>query len=141
MRTDLPPFLSRLLEATNRHDLDALVDCFEPDYRNETPVHPGRGFQGNEQVRANWRQIFTFVPDVRADVLRWAEHGADLWSEWEMTGTRPDGSAHHMRGVLLFRLSGTRAASARLYLEPVDENDSTNVDGAVAAQVRATSAP
>lgn len=56
------PFLRRLQEATNAHDLDALVACFAPDYRNETPAHPSRSFQGNEQVRANWRQIFEFVP-------------------------------------------------------------------------------
>ena len=48
----------RLIEATNRRDLTSMVACFAPDYRNETPVHPSRGFVGREQVRRNWVQIF-----------------------------------------------------------------------------------
>src|SRR5690348_382447 len=58
MSTAAHPFLVRLQQATESHDLDALVDCFDPGYRNETPAHPGRSFEGVEQVRANWSQIF-----------------------------------------------------------------------------------
>jgi len=59
-----------LVRATNDHDIDSLVACFAPDYDNETPVHPSRGFVGREQVRRNWEQIFAFVPDIRAEVIR-----------------------------------------------------------------------
>ncbi len=137
----MPPtmhaFLRRLLEATNRHDLEALVDCFDPAYRNETPVHPGRDFQGPEQVRSNWRQIFTFVPDLHVDVRRWAADDPEVWSEWEMSGTRLDGTRHLMRGVIIFGVRDGRATSARFYLEPVDETDGTGVDDAVRLQVHA----
>lgn len=136
MSTDAHPFLVRLEKATNDHDLDALVDCFASGYRNETPAHPDRSFQGTEQVRANWRQIFEFVPDVRSRVLGQAVDGSDVWSEWEMSGTRRDGTPHLMRGVIVFGLDGDRAVSARFYLEPV-EQDGTTVDDAVRAQVRA----
>ncbi len=67
--------LDRLARATNAHDLDALVDCFAADYRNETPAHPSRSFTGRDQVRSNWTQIFTAVPDLRATVLRSAVDG------------------------------------------------------------------
>jgi ketosteroid isomerase-like protein len=126
--------LQRLVQATNDHDLDALVDCFAPDYRNETPVHPARGFQGREQVRKNWEQIFAFVPDVTADIVRWSAEGDTVWSEWEMRGTRADGSAHLMRGVILFGVRDARASWARFYLEPVDESTG-DVDDAVQRQV------
>ena len=49
--------VERLRQATNARDLDALVDCFDPAYVNETPVHPARGFQGRAQVRGNWARI------------------------------------------------------------------------------------
>ena len=65
-QTDGRQMVERLVAATNAHDLDALVACFDEDYENETPVHPGRGFRGRDQVRTNWEQIFAFVPDVRA---------------------------------------------------------------------------
>ena len=61
--------VDRLREATNGHDLDALVDCFTEDYRNDTPAHPQRSFGGRAQVRSNWEQIFAAVPDISASVL------------------------------------------------------------------------
>jgi len=114
--------LERLRQATNAHDLDALVACFAPDYRNETPTHPERGFTGREQVRTNWEQIFSVVPDIHAEVLRYAVDGDAVWSEWEHRGTRPDGSAHVMRGVVIFGVEEGLATWARFYLEPVQED-------------------
>lgn len=136
MTADLHPFLASVARATNAHDLDAVVDCFDTAYRNEAPAHPSRAFEGPEQVRVNWRQIFTFVPDVHAEVLRWAADGADVWSEWEMSGTRLDGTRHLMRGVIIFGVREDRAVSARFYLEPVEEASAT-VDDAVRTQVHA----
>ncbi|MBI1379261.1 MAG: DUF4440 domain-containing protein [Frankiales bacterium] len=121
MTTDPRPaaLLERLTAATNAHDLDALVDCFAPDYVNETPVHPERGFTGADQVRRNWTQIFAAVPDVHAEVIRSAVDGDTVWAEMEHRGTRPDGSPHLMRGVLVLGVPDTRATWARFYLEPV----------------------
>ena len=34
--------IERLREAMNRHDPDAMVECFDPDYRSEQPAHPNR---------------------------------------------------------------------------------------------------
>ena len=121
--------VERLRDATNAHDLDALVDCFADTYRNETPAHPGRGFTGREQVRTNWTQIFAAVPNVTAVVDHIVVDGNDVWSEWEMHGTRRDGSAHLMRGVIIFGVHDGRAAWARFYLEPVDPGG----EGATAA--------
>ena len=129
------PFLLALQQATNAHDLDALVSCFNPAYRNQTPAHPGRDFHGVSQVRANWREIFAFVPDVQSSVLCWVANGSDVWSEWEMSGTRRDGSQHLMRGVIIFGLQRGQAISARFYLESVDENNSADADAAVRQQV------
>jgi len=120
----------RLQRATNEHDLDALVDCFAEDYRNATPVHPARGFEGRDQVRTNWERIFAGVPDITADVLRTAGDGEVVWSEWEMRGTRRDGEPHAMRGVIIFGVHDERATWARFYLEPLDSG-AANVDAAV----------
>ena len=121
-----PSVLARLLGAVNAHDLDALVSCFAADYVNETPVHPRRGFRGNDQVRRNWAQIFT-VADLRADVPRHSFDGDQLWTEWEVSGTRPDGAPFLMRGVVIFHIDGDVIRSARFYLEPV-EDTSGDVD-------------
>lgn len=126
--------IDRLVRATNDHDLDTLVACFAEDYVNETPVHPTRSFRGRDQVRRNWQQIFAFVPDLRADVTGRVVEGETVWSEWEMTGTRRDGTAHHMRGVIIFGVHDDAVDSARFYLEPVEDAAGT-VDDAVRDQV------
>jgi ketosteroid isomerase-like protein len=110
----------RLTQAVNDHDLEALTRCFAVDYRNETPAHPARGFQGRPQVRSNWEQIFAAVPDLTAEV-RWIADQESVWSEWEMRGTRRDGSPHLMRGVVIFGVDRGEATWARFYLEPVQE--------------------
>jgi ketosteroid isomerase-like protein len=126
--------VDRLLRATNDHDLEGVEACFAEDYENETPAHPARSFRGRAQVRRNWEQIFAFVPDLRAEVLDSAVDGESAWTEWEMTGTRRDGTPHHMRGVIVFAVRGGLASRARFYLEPVDES-SGSVDDAVRDQV------
>jgi ketosteroid isomerase-like protein len=122
----------RLEAATNAHDLEALLDCFASDYVNETPAHPARGFTGREQVRVNWRTIFSGVPDVTASLLQATADGETVWSEWEMSGRRRDGVPHLARGVIIFTVHEGVATRARFYLEPVDTGDAD-----AAAAVRA----
>jgi ketosteroid isomerase-like protein len=127
--------VERLRRATNEHDLEALAGCFAVDYRNDTPVHPARGFEGRAQVRKNWEQIFAAVPDIAAEV-RWIAKDHEVWSEWEMRGTRRDGAAHVMRGVVIFGVERGVASWARFYLEPVEEGG-----GGVDEAVRRTVVP
>lgn len=132
-------FVQRLQDAVDNRDLDALEACFEPDYRNETPAHPARGFVGRDQVRANWELIFAGVPDISTEVLRTAVDGDVVWSEWQMRGTRPDGLPHLMRGVIIFGTHNDRATWAHFYLEPVDLAE-VDADAAI-SQILATETP
>ena len=70
----------------------------------------------------NWSQIFVRVPDIRAGVPRDVVDGRTLWTEWEMSGTQSDGTSFLMRGVVVFEIDGRMIASARFYLEPVEES-------------------
>jgi len=132
--------LDRLLLATNAHDLEAIVECFTPGYRNETPAHPARSFTGRDQVRRNWQQILGFVPDIHTTVLRASVQDDVIWSEWEQRGTRRDGTPHVMRGVIIFGVEDDAIAWARFYLEPVQEADG-DVTHAVRAQVARPGVP
>jgi ketosteroid isomerase-like protein len=122
--------IDRLVEATNRHDLDSIAACFAEDFANETPLHPARSFRGREQVRRNWEQILAGVPDLRAEVCRWTSAGDVVWTEWEMAGTQRSGAKHLMRGVMVFEVAGDVISRVRFYLEPVDES-ATGIDAAV----------
>ena len=122
--------IDRLVKATNAQDLDAMVGCFSADYANEAPAHPVRNFTGNGQVRVNWRQIFSFVPDIEVATLATVVDGDTVWSEWSMRGTRRDGQAHEMAGVIIFAVDSDLITRARFFLEPV-ERTSGDVNDAI----------
>ena len=126
LRSSWSAFDGRSTITTSRRSSAA----FAEGYRNETPAHPGRGFVGREQVRANWQRILAGIPDMCAEVSRIAVDGDVVWSEWEMRGTRLDGNLQVMRGVIIFGIADDRASWARFYLEPVDAGED-GVDGAV----------
>jgi SnoaL-like domain len=67
-----------------------------------------RTSRGNPQIGRNWTRIFAAVPDIRARVLRIAVDGDTVWTEWEMSGTRRDGAAFLMRGVVSSACRGHR---------------------------------
>lgn len=133
-KVDPAALVERLRQTIIARDLEGLVACFQEDYRNDTPVHPERSFTGREQVRRNWVQIFAAIPDINADLVRIAVDGETAWTEWEHRGTRPDGSAHLMRGAVIFGVGDAGFAWARFYLEPVQDGGG-GVDEAVRRQV------
>lgn len=122
--------VTRLRDAMNGHDLEAFLECFHEGYKSEQPVHPGRGFGGREQVRANWSAIFSGVPDFAADLVSHCEGGNQEWSEWRWSGTRQDGSAVDMAGVIIAGVRDDRIEWGRLYVEPVEAAQET-IDEAV----------
>ena len=107
-----------------------MARCFAADFVNDTPVHPARSFRGHEQVRKNWAQIFSAVPNLEADLVDFAIHDDTVWTEWEMRGTRLDGVQHLMRGVSIFGVVDGAFAGVRFYLEPV-EQAGVGIDAAV----------
>src|SRR5258707_11946611 len=56
----------RMIQAANRHDLEAMVACFAPDFRSEQPFYPERNFTGQAGVRKNSSFFFSTMPDFQA---------------------------------------------------------------------------
>jgi ketosteroid isomerase-like protein len=127
--------LERLHLAQNRHDLEAFVACFAPDYQSEQPVHPDRAFRGREQVRTNWSTVFSEMPDFHAELLRASADDDTAWAEWRWTGTQADGGRFDWRGVTIFGVTEDQITWGRLYLEPVQETRA-GIDAAVRGMVR-----
>jgi ketosteroid isomerase-like protein len=113
--------ITRLRDAVNAHDPDAMVALFAPDYRSEQPAHPNRGFGGSDQVHKNWSTMFAGVPDLAVEVRAHADDGSTSWSEWDWRGQHADGTPFHERGVIVMGLRDDGAIVwARLYMEPVE---------------------
>jgi ketosteroid isomerase-like protein len=112
--------LERFHRAMNQHDLDAFVGCFTSDYDSKQPIHPGRAFVGNGQVRRNWTHMFEEIPDFQGDLLRSAVSGDTIWTEWDWHGTQADGTPFHVAAAIIFNVQDGCFAWGRLYMEPVD---------------------
>ena len=115
--------LGRLTDAQNAHDVDLFASCFALDYRSEQPTHPGRQFTGRAQVHENWSSVFAGVPDFRAELLATCRDRDVEWGELSWHGHHSDGAVFAMRGVIIATVRDELIASARLYVEPVEQHD------------------
>jgi hypothetical protein len=122
VEANLLSVIERIREATNGHDLDALVNCFAADYASAFPTHPERAVGGREQLRRTWSRIFQAVPNIQSELLRWATQGSTIWAEWEWHGTLATGAPFLQRGVTIHGVEYGVTAWARLYMEPVRED-------------------
>ena len=111
----------RAIQAANRHDLEAMVACYAPDYRSEQPFHPERSFTGQAGVRKNWSFFFTTVPDIQVEILNEVTEGDTVWAEVHFHGMQTDGKRHSTRGVTLQGIQADQIIWARLYIETVQE--------------------
>jgi ketosteroid isomerase-like protein len=138
--------LESLIAATNRRDLDGLVDQFAEDVRSDTPAHPARSFVGRDQVRRNWQQILGAIGDLEATIATSASGpgptpGSEtVWAEIAFDGHRPDGASWRMRGVTINEVIDGRIAALHFYLEPVDDA-SIDADAAIRRALAAPGAP
>jgi ketosteroid isomerase-like protein len=105
----------RLTEAQNAHDLEGMLEVFQPDYRSEQPAHPARTFIGVDQVRKNWSALLAAIPDFHVDVLRTAVDGDTVWAEAHWSGTKADGSPLDQMVITIFAVRDCRIAAGRLY--------------------------
>ena len=108
--------IERMAEALNRHDLEAFLGCFDPNYRSEQPAHPNRSFGGKEQVRKNWSAMFESFPDFEAHLLLHTTEKGVVWSEWHWTA-----AGLNMAGVTIFGVEEDQIVWGRLYVEQVEE--------------------
>ena len=113
--------LEQMRAALDAHDLDAFVEFFREDYVGERPRHPGSKISSREDVRANWAEVISDVPDLRVEVPAAVVDGDRIWSEWRAYGTARSGAMLELRGVIIFGIQGDKVAWSRMYMEPVEQ--------------------
>ena len=78
-----------------------------------------------EDVRNNWAEVISDVPDLRVDIPAAVEDGNTIWSEWRAYGTARSGAMLELRGVIIFGVQEGQVAWSRMYLEPVEQEGLT----------------
>ncbi|MDQ2914162.1 MAG: nuclear transport factor 2 family protein [Chloroflexota bacterium] len=115
--------LKRVLEAFNRHDLDAIMSFFTDDCVFNMPRGPapgGRGAVGRDAVRALLATRFEGIPDVHYGDDRHFVAGDRGVSEWLLTGTTRAGERVEVRGCDLFEFRGDKISRKDSYWKIVE---------------------
>ena len=97
--------LKQVLEAFNRHDLDAIMSHFADDCVLESPRGSdvwGRRFEGKHEVRRGLAARFEGIPDVHYEGQGHLVSGDRGLSEWTISGTTVEGERIEVRGCDLW---------------------------------------
>ncbi|MGE3798170.1 MAG: nuclear transport factor 2 family protein [Thermomicrobiales bacterium] len=116
--------LKQVVEAFNRHDLDAIMACIAEDAVLETPRGPdpwGTRFVGKAAVREGLAARFIGIPDVHYGEDRHMVCGDRGVSEWLLTGTTTEGERIEVRGCDLFEFRDGLIVRKDSFWKIVDE--------------------
>jgi ketosteroid isomerase-like protein len=115
--------LKQVLEAFNRHDLDAIMAFFADDCRLNMPRGPepgGKSYVGKDQVREALASRLTGIPDVHyAEDRHWVAGDRGV-SEWLLTGTTTAGIRLKVRGCDLWEFKDGKIVRKDSYWKIVE---------------------
>jgi steroid delta-isomerase-like uncharacterized protein len=111
-------FLDAFADAWNRHDVDALMSFMTTECVFDASAGPdvcGSHYQGQEEVRKGFAQVFATFPDAHWGVAHHFVCGTRGVSEWTFTGTRADGAKIEVYGCDLFTFTDGKIAVKNSY--------------------------
>lgn len=118
--------MKKVLDAFNRHDLDAIMEFFSEDCSFDFPrgAEPwGQRFIGKAQVREALAGRFKGIPDVHyGEDLHWiSADGNKGVSEWTLTGTTTSGVHLKVRGCDLWDFRDGKITRKNSYWKIVEQ--------------------
>ena len=115
--------LKQILDAFNRHDLDAIMEFFSDDCTFDFPrgSEPwGQRFIGKVQVREAVAGRFKSIPDVHyGDEGHWVSGDRGV-SEWMLTGTTTAGDSVKVRVCVLWEFRKGKVVRMDTYWKIVE---------------------
>lgn len=115
--------LQLILDAFNRHDVDAIMEFFTDDCVMDMPRGPSPGgllCEGPKAVRYGITQRFEGLPDAHyGEDSHWVSGDFGV-SEWTLTGTQPSGERLYVRGCDHFTFRDGKIKLKNSYWKIVD---------------------
>ena len=117
--------LKQILEAFNRHDLDAIMEFFSEDCTFDFPRGSesfGKRFVGKASVKEALAGRFKGIPDVHyGEDFHWiSSDGNRGVSEWKLTGTTTTGDNVKVRGCDLWEFRNGKVTRKDSYWKIVE---------------------
>ena len=118
--------LEEILEAFNRHDLDAIMEFFSDECSFDFPrgTEPwGQRFIGKAQVREALAGRFKGIPDVHyGEDRHWISANGNMGvSEWTLTGTTNVGVKLRVQGCDLWEFQNGKVTRKNSYWKIVEQ--------------------
>lgn len=103
--------INRMVNAINRHDVEACVGCYGEDILLQDPLYPDP-VRGIEHIRTAFRYWFEAFPDVQVQVMDRIIDGPKVALEWTYEATHvgkymdvpASGQRFRMLTVAIFRV-------------------------------------
>ena len=112
--------LNQYANAWNEHDIDRIMSFMTPDCVFETgggSEKHGARYQGFEEVKARFIEVWTDFPDVRFENPRHFVQGDRGCSEWTFVATKADGTKLEIDGCDLFTFVGGKIQRKNSYIK------------------------
>lgn len=111
--------VTRLNDALNRHDVDAVMAAMTDDcvFDNTYPPPDGQRYEGQDAVRAFWDDMLHSSPHAHFATEEIFASGDRCVVRWRYTYDGPDGAAHHIRGVDVLRVRDGKVAEKLAYVK------------------------
>jgi ketosteroid isomerase-like protein len=118
MSDDIAQVVDAFNEATNRHDVDAMLALVTVDLLFETTAPPdGERLLGKSAARAAWEKIFRESPNARVETEEFIVCGDRCTAlvRYVFDHTNPD--AGHVRAVDVLRVQSGKICEKRSYVK------------------------
>lgn len=111
--------VTRLNDALNRHDVDAVMESMTDDcvFDNTYPPPDGERFEGQVAVRGFWESMLRSSPHARFDTEEIFAAGDRCVVRWRYSYDGPEGQAEHIRGVDVLRVRDGKVAEKLAYVK------------------------
>ena len=112
--------IRRFVEATNRHDVDAIVALMTEDvvFENTFPPPDGERHEGQAALRAFWDELFRNSPNAYFETEETFAAGERCVVRWRYRWAADEPARPgHVRGVDVFRVREEKVAEKLSYVK------------------------
>lgn len=108
--------VSRIVEAYNAKDAEALIELYQPDARYWSALDDWQ--EGRATIRSHIEDLHRRLPDEQMSIDAVMTDGDAVVAEFTSSGTAPSGGRYQISFTEVIELRNGKIASVMVYLDP-----------------------
>ena len=108
--------VTRIVEAYNAKDADALAELYQPDARYWSAL--GDWQEGRASIRSHIEDLHRRLPDEQMSIDAVMSDGDTVVAEFMSSGTAPSGAPYQISFTEVIEVRDGKIASVMVYLDP-----------------------